>query len=75
MNSPRKSDYVYKDAYIIMLTDGTRNRKGRGYTRYYYTVEDIARVTGRVVGTIRNDVSKGRVILGDLASVVEYIKG
>jgi hypothetical protein len=48
-------------------------RGGRGYARHYYTVQDIARVAGRAVGTVRNDISKGRLIPTDLRSVAEYV--
>ena len=56
-----------------MIDDSNRNKAGRGYTRHYYTVKDVARVAGRSIGTVRNDMSKGRVDLADLRSVSEYV--
>ena len=53
---------------------GHENTLGRGFKRYFYTVQDIARVTGRKVGTVRNDVSRGLVVLGDIKSVSRYIE-
>ena len=48
-------------------------RKGRGYTRYSYTVQDIAQATHRTPGTVRNDIASGKIILGDIVSIAEYI--
>ena len=48
-------------------------RKGRGYTRYSYTVQDIAQATHRAPGTVRNDIASGKIIMGDLASVAAYL--
>ena len=42
--------------------------------RHYYTVKDIAKVTGRAVGTIRNDSWRHRVDLDDLGSVLRYCR-
>jgi len=50
-------------------------RGGRGYTKYSFTVVDIARITGRAIGTIRNDVCLRKLRMEDLESVVEYILG
>jgi hypothetical protein len=58
-----------------MITDENRNRNGRGYTKYYYIVKDIAETTGRAEGTIRNDISQGKLTMDDLRSVAEYIVG
>jgi len=52
---------------------GRENANGRGFTRYNYTTWDIARLTGRAIGTVRNDIAAGRLIMDDLKSVSEYI--
>lgn len=54
---------------------GRENTSGRGYTKYTYTVQDVAKVSGRAVGTVRNDVAKGKLDLDSLESVVAYISG
>jgi len=51
-----------------------RWQNGKGYHKYYYTVKDIAQITGRAIGTIRNDMSKGKLEMSDLLSVIKYIK-
>lgn len=56
-----------------MITKQNRWKGGRGYTKYYYTVKDIAEITGRAIGTVRNDITKSRLELADLKSVFEYI--
>ena len=43
-------------------------------TRYYYTVKDIAKVTGRAEGTIRNDVCSGALVIEHLGNVVRYCR-
>lgn len=55
------------------LTDSDRNKNGRGYTKYHYTVKDIAEITGLAIGTIRNDISRKKLNMADLRSVAEYI--
>ena len=47
--------------------------KGRGYTRYSYTVQDIAQATHRTPGTVRNDIARGKLIMDDIASVAAYL--
>jgi len=51
-----------------------RWQNGKSYHKYYYTVKDIAQITGRAIGTIRNDMSKGKLEMSDLLSVIKYIK-
>jgi hypothetical protein len=46
---------------------------GRHARRYFYTLEDIARVSGRSVGTIRNSLSKGLFEADDLESVIRFV--
>lgn len=41
--------------------------------KYCYTVKDIAEITGRAEGTIRNDISRKKLNMSDLKSVAEYI--
>ena len=41
--------------------------------RHYYTVQDIAKLSGRAVGTVRNDSCKGVVDLDSLESVFKYV--
>ena len=45
---------------------------GRYPKKHYYTVQNIADITGRAVGTIRNDSSAGKIDLDSLESVVCY---
>lgn len=54
---------------------GRENRRGRGYTRYNYTLEDISRVANRVIGTVRNDVSRGVFEPWNFESVIKYVRG
>jgi len=42
--------------------------------KHYYTVQDIADVSGKAVGTVRNDSAKGKLDLDSLASVVRYCR-
>ena len=55
------------------FTDKTRSKSGKGFTRYQYTTKDIAEVTGRAIGTIRNDQVSGSLVIEDLISVARYI--
>lgn len=55
--------------------DENRWTKGKSYHKYCYTVQDISQITGRAIGTIRNDMSKKKLIMDDLRSVAEYING
>ena len=48
--------------------------KRRGPKRYFFMVNDVARVRGCAVQTVRNHVAAGKVDLSDLRSVVEYCK-
>lgn len=50
-----------------------RWKNGKSYHKYCYTVKDIADITGRAIGTLRNDMSKKELIMDDLASVLKYI--
>jgi len=56
-----------------VLTNDERNKSGRGYTKHYYTVQDIAKMAGRAPGTIRNASAAGKINLDDLESVIRYI--
>ena len=51
---------------------GKENVSGRGYTRHYYTIQDISKLTHRSEGTIRNDASSRKVDLDSIASVFWY---
>ena len=53
--------------------DEKRWKYGKSYAKYCYTAKDIAEITNRAMGTIRNDVSHGKIDLTDLMSVVKYI--
>lgn len=53
---------------------GRENTSGKGYTKYHYTTKDIAEITGRAIGTVRNDISRKRLIMDDLRSVAQYIQ-
>jgi hypothetical protein len=48
--------------------------KGASYRKYSYTIKDIARVAGRSIGTVRNDMCSGKLDAYDLESVVKYVK-
>ena len=47
--------------------------RGRHPTRHTYTVQDIAKVTGRAEGTVRNDICNGVLVVDDLLSVSRYV--
>ena len=47
---------------------------GRHHKRYYYTTQDIAQITKRAEGTIRNDTAKNKLDMADLKSIAEYIR-
>jgi len=51
-----------------------RWQNGKSYHKYFYTVKDISRITGRAIGTIRNDMSERKLIMNDLLSVIKYIE-
>jgi len=53
---------------------GKEYRGGNTYKKYIYTVKDIAKVTGRAEGTIRNDVCSGALVIEDLGNVVGYCR-
>ena len=55
-----------------MLTNENRNRNGRGVKKYYYKVTDIAKLSGRAEGTIRNASWSGKLNIDDLESVFKY---
>ena len=55
------------------ITNRNRWTKGRGYHKYCFTVKDIAEITGRAIGTIRNDISKNKLDMTDLKSIACYI--
>ena len=46
---------------------------GSHYKRYNFTVLDIAEVTKRKPGTIRNDIYKSILDMSDFESVVNYL--
>ena len=50
-------------------------RGGKGFTRYEYTIKDVALVVGKTIQTVRNDSSKKKVDLANLRSVVIYCNG
>ena len=72
----RQYSEICKDVSIIMagLTDQNRNKSGRGYTKYHYTIKDIAEASDRKIGTVRNDISKGKLNPMSLSSVSWYIE-
>ena len=47
--------------------------KGKSFRKYYYTIEDIAKVSDRAIQTIRNDIARGFLEPGNLGSIYEYI--
>ena len=47
--------------------------KGKSFRKYFYTIQDIASLSKKAIQTIRNDISKGILELGNLKSVYEYI--
>lgn len=46
--------------------------KGKSPKKHCYTVKDISKLSGRAVGTIRNDSCAGKIDLNDLVSVFNY---
>ncbi len=46
---------------------------GSHYKKHTFTVQDLAGVTGRAEGTIRNDMSKGLLDMDRFADVARYI--
>lgn len=59
----------------MAFTEQNRWKDGKSFVKYCYTVQDISQITGRAIGTIRNDMSKKKLIMGDLRSVIGYING
>lgn len=57
----------------MTISEQNRWKNGGSYRKYYYTVKDIARITSRSEGTIRNDVYKQKLDMADLISVSEYV--
>ena len=55
------------------MDENNRWNRGKSPHKYSYTVRDIAKATGKVEGTIRNDICKGRLNPHDLMSVAKYI--
>ena len=49
------------------------NHHERGPKRYQYTVNDVARIAGLTVGTVRNYQYDKIVCLSDLESVVRFL--
>lgn len=47
---------------------------GSHYKKYTYTTRDIARVTSRTEGTIRNDVLHDKLVMNDFMNVAAYIR-
>ena len=52
---------------------GKEWRGGKRPIKYSYTLQDISQATGRAIGTVRNDVSSGRLVMGDLSNVSSYV--
>jgi hypothetical protein len=57
----------------MTITDQNRWKHGKSYHKYHYTLKDIVRITGRAIGTIRNDIYNKKLDPDDLESVAEYI--
>jgi predicted RNA-binding protein with PUA-like domain len=49
-----------------------RNKAGRGRTKCYYTVEDIARLKGVSIQGVRNYFSRNGLKVCNLRDVVKY---
>ena len=49
------------------------NHKGKGFTKYFYTLENISEVSSTPVNTIRQHMLRQKVDPNSLASVVEYV--
>lgn len=58
----------------MIISEQDRWKNGGSYRKYHYTVKDISEITGRVLGTIRNDISKKSLIMSDLVSVSMYLQ-
>ena len=44
-----------------------------GHVKYHYTVEDVAILTHKTEGAVRQDVHRGRLVMASLRSVAVYI--
>ena len=47
--------------------------KGKGYTKYFYTLEDIAKAAKTEPNTLRQHILRQKFEPSNLASVLEYI--
>lgn len=57
-----------------MTPFGKQYRGGRGHRKYCWTVKDVARLTGRAEGTIRNDMAAKVLDMADILSLARYIE-
>ena len=54
---------------------GNEWRKGKSFHKYIYTIKDIAEMTNRTIGTVRNDLCKKGIDISDVKKMVEYVNG
>lgn len=59
--------------HMITNFSGKQWTEGRSATKYTYTVDDIARLTGLKRKTIWNYTTQGKLIPSSLESVVHFI--
>lgn len=52
---------------------GKEWKRGRGYTKYTYTIKDIAMMTNRTIGTVRNDLCRKGIDISDIKKMIEYV--
>lgn len=56
------------------LTEENRWKGGRGTKKYFYDVCNLAIILNRSESAIRNDISAGKLSMGSLLSVVDYVQ-
>lgn len=48
-------------------------KPGKGFTKYFYTLKDIAKLTKQPVNTLRQHILREKFDPASLGSVLEYI--
>ena len=57
-----------------MWTIENRWNKGKSYKKHTYTIDDVARLRGVSIQTVRNYFSKYRLDIDSLQDVVKYLQ-
>jgi len=50
-------------------------RGGKRPEKFFYTLKDVAKITGRAIGSIRNDISKKKINKRDTEEMLVYVAG